>query len=172
MKNNPVFTTLITLRIVLPPIIFSVFHPFIAMLINECILDGVISPYHFFKKYVPSSIDGHDKLIYDTPLDMWGFANGLIPVLYKGSKFYNVFEGYRELIIGAFVWRFIGYIVMYKTKSWAWFLLFQNFYISTYLATGFCDFFNVKHRRKEVMVVSIIIFILREIYLVGINKNL
>jgi hypothetical protein len=172
MKSSLVFNILIAIRIIFPPIIFSVFHPFIAMLLNECVLDGLVSPYHFFKKYVPPTIK-HDKLTYDMPLDIWGFLNGLIPVLYTGNKFYNVFENHRALIVASFVFRLIGYVVAYRTRSWRGFLIFQNFYISIYLGISFCDFFKIKQRDQvRVIALFIIIFVLREFYLVSINKVL
>lgn len=168
MKNNPIFTSLIATRIVSPPIVFSIFHPFIAMLLNEVVLDGMISPYHFFSAYIPDHVKNF-KLDYDSPLDMWGFLTAMLPVLYKGNKFYSIFEGYRSLLTMAIVWRFVGYIVAYKTRSWKWFLVFQNFFISLYLAIGFCDFFKIKKNQQEIMYVSILIFILREFYLVYLN---
>jgi len=163
---------LLSIRVVLPTIIFSLFHPFIAMLVNEIVLDGLVSPHHFFIHYIPDKIKGRHKVSYDIFLDGWGFLNGLIPVLYKGNKYYPIFEDYRSLIVGLFIWKIIGNIVIYKTKNYKFSLLFQNFYIAAYLSVGFCDFFKIKNNKKKIMSLFIIVFVLREIYLVSLNKNM
>jgi len=167
-----VFKVLLLTRVVFPPIIFSVFHPFIAMLFNECVLDGIVSPHHFFIDYIPKDIRGQHKVKYDIFLDAWGFLNGLIPVLYSENKFYHVFEKTRLLILTLFLWKIIGYILVYKFKNYKYSLIFQNFYLAVYLAVSFCDFFKIRKNVGKVAAVFILIIVLREFYLVSLNKKL
>lgn len=172
MNKDLVFKALLLTRVILPPIIFSVFHPFIAMLFNECVLDGIVSPDHFFKDYIPRSVRGKHKLKYDIVLDSWGFLNGLIPVLYSGNKFYQVFEGKRTLILSLFLWKLIGNIVIYRSKNYKYALVFQNFYLSVYLATSFFDFFKIRENKGKIMAIFILVFVLREIFIVSMNKEM
>ena len=167
------FKTLILIRCIFPPIIFSVFHPFIAMVLNEFVLDGLISPHHFFIGSIPEHIKGHHKLKYDLFLDSWGFLTGLLPVLYKGNKFYHVFEKYRILVLSLFVWKIIGSILVYVYKDYRFNLVFQNFFIAVYLSVGFCDYFNINSLlRGRIIAVFIVMSILRGVYIVSLNKTL
>jgi hypothetical protein len=171
--NEVLFKTLILIRCIFPPIIFSVFHPFIAMMLDEFVLDGLISPHHFFIGSIPEHIKGRHKLKYDLFLDSWGFLTGLLPVLYKGHKFYYVFEKYRILILYLFIWKIIGSILVYKYKDYRFTLVFQNFFLAVYLSVGFCDYFNIDSLlRGRIMAMFIVMFILREFYLVNVNKTL
>jgi len=171
--NEVLFKTLILIRCIFQPIIFSVFHPFIAMVLNEFVLDGLISPHHFFIGSIPEHIKGHHKLKYDLFLDSWGFLTGLLPVLYKGNKFYHVFEKYRILVLSLFVWKIIGSILVYIYKDYRFNLVFQNFFIAVYLSVGFCDYFNINSLlRGRIMAVFIVMSIIREVYIVSLNKTL
>ena len=171
--NDVLFKTLILIRCIFPPIIFTVFHPFIAMVLDEFVLDGIVSPHHFFTWSIPEHIKGHHKLKYDLFLDSWGFLNALLPVLYKAHKFYYVFEKYRTLILYLFVWKMIGSILVYKYKDYRFNLVFQNFFIAVYLSVGFCDYFNIDSSlHGRIMAVFIVMFILREVYLVSLNKTM
>ena len=171
--NDVLFKTLILIRCIFPPIIFTVFHPFIAMVLDEFVLDGIVSPHHFFIGSIPEHIKGRHKLKYDLFLDSWGFLNALLPVLYKGHKFYYVFEKYRTLILYLFVWKMIGSILVYKYKDYRFTLVFQNFFLAVYLSVGFCDYFNIDSSlRSRIMAVFIVMFILREFYLVSVNKTM
>jgi hypothetical protein len=171
---NIIFIFLLSLRAIFPPLIFSFLHPFLAILINECILDGMISPHHFFLQYIPDNIKGFHKINYDIFLDSWGFANGLLPVLYKYNKFYDVFENNRIFILTLFLWRIIGNIIVYKFKNYRFLLLFQNFYLPIYLAITCVDYFNLDKQRYllKLMILFTILFFIREIYLVKINDKL
>lgn len=171
--NDVLFKTLILIRTIFPPIIFTVFHPFIAMVLDEFVLDGLVSPHHFFIGSIPEHIKGRHKLKYDLFLDSWGFLFGLLPVLYKNNKFYYVFEKYRTLILSLFIWKIIGSILVYKYKDYRFTLVFQDFFIAVYLSVGFCDYFKIDSSlRSRIMAVFIVMFILREFYLVSVNKTM
>jgi len=143
------------------------------MVLNEFVLDGLISPHHFFIGSIPEHIKGHHKLKYDLFLDSWGFLTGLLPVLYKGNKFYHVFEKYRILVLSLFVWKIIGSILVYIYKDYRFNLVFQNFFIAVYLSVGFCDYFNINSLlRGRIMAVFIVMSIIREVYIVSLNKTL
>jgi hypothetical protein len=142
------------------------------MLTNEFILDGFISPHHFFIDTIPAHIKGKHKIKYDIFLDGWGFFNGLLPVLYKRNPYYHIFDKYRHILLGLFIWKIIGYILVYKYKDYRFNLIFQNFFISVYLSVSFCDFFNIQKNKSVITSLFIIAFVLREIYLVSLNKNM
>ena len=167
------FKMLILIRCIFPPVIFSIFHPFIAMVLNEFVLDGFVSPHHFFINTIPKYILNHHKLKYDLFLDSWGFITSLLPVLYKGNKFYYVFEKYRLLILSLFVWKIIGSILVYKYKDYKFTLVFVNFFLAVYLSIGFCDYFNINQSlHRKIMAVFILVFVLRDFCLVSLNKTL
>lgn len=170
--NELIFKFLIFLRVIFPPIIFTFLHPFVAMLIDEVVLDGIVSPHHFFNDVIPENIKGRHKIKYDIFLDTWGFTNGLLPVLYKGNKFYRVFENHRMLILTLFAWKITGYILVYIFKNYKFNLVFQNFFIAVYLSVSFCDFFQIKKNHGKIMALFIVIFILREFYLSTLNEKL
>lgn len=166
-----VFNLLLIIRAFFPPVIFTFFHPFIAMLIDECILDGIISPHHFFTHLIPDNIKGKHKVNYDIYLDSWGFFNGLLPVLYKGNKYYKVFENYRTLVLSLFLLKIIGNVLLLYYKNYKTNYIFQNFYIAVYLAIGFCDYFNLDRKYyTKIMILFIIILMIREQYIVSVNE--
>lgn len=101
--SEALFYVLITTRFVAPLILFYYVHPFYAMLLDEFVVDGIIAPHHLFRSFVPTEFNVFRKPHYDLPLDAWGFFNGLQPVICKGHKYYNVFDGYRTLILSLFV---------------------------------------------------------------------
>lgn len=169
--SNFVFKTLLAIRVFFPPIFFSTLHPFVAMLFDEVVLDGFISPHHFFVDYIPEHIKGRHKLSYDLFLDSWGFLNGLLPVLYRGNKFYSVFERNRLLLLSLFVWKIIGSILIYKFKNYSYVLLFPNFYLAVYLSLSFCDFFNVRKNQGKITAAFILFFMIREVGLMTLNQT-
>lgn len=169
-----IFNLLLLTRVIFPPIIFSLFHPFIAMLINECILDGLISPHHIFTDSIPESIKTKHKVSYDIYLDSWGFLNGLLPVLYKNNEFYNTFENYRMLVLTLFLWKIIGNIVLFYYRNYKTNYIFQNFYIAVYLAIGFCDYFKVDKKiyLLKIMILFITISVIREHFIISVNESM
>lgn len=171
--TNLVFSSLLAIRAVAPPLIFSYLHPFIAILIDEFFLDGCISPHHFFVDFIPENIKGKHKIAYDIFLDTWGFANGLLPVLYNQNKFYPVFQDYRALVLSTFIYRLIGNILVYKFRDYRYLLIFQNFYLPVYIAIAFCDYFDInKKYLTKIILILVILFVIRELYLVSINGKL
>lgn len=170
MKSHILFFTLIVIRIIFPPIIFDRIHPLYAMIIDEVVLDGIIAPHHLFKNYIPDIYNHvkYKKRYFDIPLDFWGFLNGLQPVLNTNNKFYSVFEGYRSLIITLFIWRMIGIILVYKLNSMSILKYFPNFYLPVYLSLSFCNMFKIQNI-KRITSIMIVIFYIRELYLININ---
>lgn len=169
--KDVIFKTLLLIRVVFPPLMFSLFHPFIAMLVNEVLLDGLISPHHLFTKFIPENVKGKHKMSYDIFLDSWGFLMSLIPVFYKNGKYYHVFDGYRTIVSFLFVWKIVCMSLVYKFKDYR-----PSFpamlFLPVYLSIGFCDFFKVETNKGRVMALFIIVFAVRELWLQMLNKKL
>ena len=83
--SYPLFYTLLSIRLVAPPIIFYYIHTFYAMILDEVIVDGLLAPHHFSHslKLVPIEFNVYRKPHYDLLLDAWGFLNGLQPTVCK-----------------------------------------------------------------------------------------
>ena len=169
--SDLLFYSLIIIRVISPPIIFKYMHPFYAMIVDECIVDGLIAPHHLFRQYIPQKFLVHRKPHYDIPLDLWGFLNGLQPIMCKKHKYYYVFKGYRQLLLSLFIWRLIGIILLYIIRDPRILAIFSNFFIGTYLAISGCHLFKIKNKRKinAVILISVLFFYIRQLYLIHMN---
>lgn len=126
------------IRIVVPIFLFHKMNPFWAILINEFVLDFLMSPHHLVREIMPEDKKCWANHYYsDKPLDTWGFLMALQPVVLPSNKFYHIFDGYRDLIFYLFIYRFIGFIIFCKTKVRQVFVIFANFYFTTYLVVAF-----------------------------------
>jgi len=174
LKKEPLILFTIILRIILPPLVFHYFHPFWAMVINECILDGILGYHHILMS--GGDLIGHDnirkifnnkkylqrgvyKLYFDVPLDLYGFIWGLYPVLYKGHKYYNVFEKYRCQIVALMVFRIIGIILIYITKNFKNLGICPNLYIGVYLAVSYCKLVDIQDKKTINSIIAIAMFV-------------
>jgi hypothetical protein len=125
-------------RILVPIILFRKVNPFWAILINELILDFFISPHHFVINTMPMEKRYLANHYYsDKPLDTWGFFMALQPVVDKTNKYYEIFDGYRDLMYYLFIFRLIGYIIFCKVKCKQVFIIFANLYMTTYTIISF-----------------------------------
>lgn len=172
--SYPLFYTLITTRLVAPPIIFYYVHPFYAMLLDEVVIDGIIAPHHLFKSYVPPELNIKRKPHYDLPLDAWGFLNGLQPIMCKNHKYNHVFKGYGSFLVTLFIWRMIGIALLYVTKNLNVLAIFANFYIGAYLAIAGCSLYKITDKKtiNKVIILCMLIAYGREIFLIMINTKL
>ena len=172
--SNSLFYTLLTIRLVAPPIIFQYIHPFYAMILDEVVIDGVIAPHHIFNGMVPKKFHIFRKPHYDLPLDFWGFLNGLQPILCKEHQYYHVFKGYRKFLVILFIWRTIGTILLYVTKNPRILAIFANFFIGAYLAIAGCSLYKItdKHTITSIIIISMLFFYVRELLLIKLNINL
>lgn len=174
--SYPLFYTLLSARLVAPPIIFYYIHPFYAMILDEVVVDGVIAPHHLATSLglIPPEMNIKRKPHYDLPLDAWGFLNALQPIMCKKHKYNHVFKGYETFLIILFVWRMIGVILLYVTKNIKVLAIFANFYIGAYLAIAGCSLYKVTNKKtvNTVIIVSMLLAYTRELLLVGINTKL
>jgi hypothetical protein len=164
-KTMIYFYLAITARLLIPIFLFQKVSPFYAILINEIILDFFISPHHYVKYTMPL-----DKRIYanhyytDKPLDHWGFAMSLQPVLLNKNKYYNMFEGYRQFLLNLFLFRLLGFILFLIIKKKQIFVLFPNFYLTSYLIISFYSQFKIsKKSLNYILFLGMIISIFKEI---------
>ena len=164
-KTMTYFYLAIIARVIIPIFLFQFVSPFYAILINEIVLDFFISPHHFVKYTMP-----YDKRIYanhyytDKPLDHWGFAMSLQPILAKSNKFYNIFEGYRQFLFNLFLFRLLGFIVFLIVKKKQIFVLFPNFYLTSYVIISFYSQFKISKKSLNYMLFLGMIFsVLKEI---------
>lgn len=167
--SYPLAYSLLFLRFISPPIIFNYVHPFYAMIIDETVIDGLLAPHHLFKNYVPKGFTDTKtrKLQHDIPLDAWGFMLGMTPVICKEHKYYKVFDGYRELITSLFIWRMIGFIMVFITRNMRVLTLFPNFYLPVYTVVAGCSLFRITDKKKIIVLigVSMVLAYAREFYL-------
>lgn len=166
---NLLFHLLLLIRFVSPPFVFRYLHPFWAMIVNECVLDGIISPHHFFTNTIPKQIIGKHKLTYDIPLDSWGFFNALQPVLLTSNNHYHVFDRYRGILILLFAWRITGLILVYVLRSYKILAFFPNMFIALYLAVSFSHLTGVDIR--SIITPFLLVFYLRELYIISLNPS-
>jgi hypothetical protein len=165
------FYTLLSTRLVAPPIIFYYLHPFYAMIIDECVVDGLLAPHHLLINLIPKEMNINRKPHYDLPLDAWGFLNGLQPIMCKKHKYNHVFKGYEVFLITLFFWRMIGIALLYVTKNLKVLAVFANFYIGAYLAIAGCSLYKVTNKRtiNIIIIVSMLLAYTREIFLIKLN---
>ena len=168
------FYTLLSTRLIAPPIIFYYVHPFYAMILDEVVIDGLIAPHHLFKPFVPTEMDTYRKPHYDLPLDAWGFLNRLQPIMCKKHKYSYVFKGYESFIISLFVLRMIGIVLLYVLKDMRILALFPNFFIGAYLAISGCSLYKITNKKTvtSVIVVSMLLAYIRELCLINVNLRL
>ena len=158
-KTMIYFYLAITARLLIPIFLFQKVSPFYAILINEIILDYFISPHHYIKYTMPL-----DKRIYanhyytDKPLDHWGFAMSLQPVLLNKNKYYNMFEGYRQFLLNLFLFRLLGFILFLIIKKKQIFVLFPNFYLTSYVIISFYRKFKISKKSLNYMLFLGMIF--------------
>ena len=158
-KTMIYFYLAITARLLIPIFLFQKVSPFYAILINEIILDYFISPHHYIKYTMPL-----DKRIYanhyytDKPLDHWGFAMSLQPVLISTNKFYDMFEGYRQFLLNLFLFRLLGFILFLIIKKKQIFVLFPNFYLTSYVIISFYRKFKISKKSLNYMLFLGMIF--------------
>ena len=91
------FYTLLSTRLIAPPIIFYYVHPFYAMILDEVVIDGLIAPHHLFKPFVPTEMDTYRKPHYDLPLDAWGFLIGYNQLCVKNINILMFLKGTNRL---------------------------------------------------------------------------
>lgn len=171
--SYPLFYTLLSIRVITPPIIFYYMHPFWGMILNEFVIDGILSPQHVYQTFglVPEEFDNMRKPHYDLPLDTWGYLNSLQPIACKNHKYHDVFMGYESFLLGLFLWRMIGIILLYVIKDARILTLFPDFFSGAYTAIAGCSLYKVTDK-KIVNIVIILVMILayaRELYLIKSN---
>lgn len=171
--SYPLFYTLLSIRVITPPIIFYYMHPFWGMILNEVVVDGIISPQHVYQTFglVPEEFDNMRKPHYDLPLDAWGFLNSLQPIMCKNHKYNDVFVGYESFLLGLFLWRTIGIILLYIIKDVRILALFPNFFIGAYTAISGCSLYKVANKKTVniVIILAMLIAYVRELYLIMRN---
>jgi len=154
-----------------PPLLFAKLHPGFAMFLNEFGLDGLVSPHHFFIHTIPEEIKGKHKLYYDIPLDTWGFVNSFQPILLSSNPYYSVFSGYRNFLSVLYAYRIIGLVLTYKLRDVKILSLFPNLFIAAYFAISLCHLINYKDVNRMIAI-SFVIFYIRELYIITLNKTL
>jgi hypothetical protein len=166
-KSANYFYAAIIIRLIVPIVIFKKYNPFFSILFNEIVLDGIFSPHHFAIHLMPENLKKYANHFYtDKPLDTWGFLLALQPVVNISNKYYSMFEDYRGLIVGLFVYRLIGYILFLKTKVKQVFLLFPNFFFTIYtIITFFRTFFPKTNKSiiNKFIIIGFIFSIIKEV---------
>jgi hypothetical protein len=158
-------------RILVPIILFQKMSPFYAILFNEIILDYCISPQHYVIYTMPKKERKWANHYYsDKPLDTWGFLMALQPIIFKSNKYYDMFEGYRDLLFYLYVYRLVGIIIFYKVKLKQVFIPFANFFLTTYVIVSFFRTFMKEVSNKTInkfIILGFIFSIFKEYQLHG-----
>lgn len=172
-KTMIYFYISIIIRMVVPVFLFRKIPPLYAILINEIILDHFISAHHYIKYTMPYDKRYLASHYYtDKPLDHYGFFMALQPVLKKENKFYDTFKGYRKFMLNLFLYRLLGLIVYLITNNRQIFILFPNFYLTSYVIISFYHQFNIpKNNLNYVLFLGFIFSILKEINIHGNNAT-
>jgi hypothetical protein len=158
-KTMIYFYLAITARLLIPIFLFQKVSPFYSILINEIILDYFISPHHYIKYTMPLNKRIYANHYYtDKPLDHWGFAMSLQPILISTNKFYDMFEGYRQFLLNLFLFRLLGFILFLIIKKKQIFVLFPNFYLTSYVIISFYRKFKISKKSLNYMLFLGMIF--------------
>lgn len=59
--SDLLFYTLLTIRLIAPPVVFKYIHPFYAIVIDEVGLDAVLAPHHLLGRFVDKRYNKNRK---------------------------------------------------------------------------------------------------------------
>jgi len=164
-KTMIYFYLSILIRLIVPIFLYRKVPPFYASLINEIVLDHCISAHHYIKYTMPFDKRYLATHYYtDKPLDHYGFFMSLQPVLKKDNKYYNTFKGYRKFLLNLFLFRLLGFILYLITNNRHMFIVFPNFYLTSFLIISAYEQFKIpKNNLNYVLFLGFIFSILKEI---------
>jgi len=170
-KTMIYFYLSILIRLIVPIFLYRKISPFYAIIINEIILDHFMSTHHYIKFTMPLDKRYLASHYYtDKPLDHYGFFMSLQPVLKKNNKYYATFKGYRKFLLNLFLFRLLGFILYLITNKRQMFIVFPNFYLTSYLIISAYEQFKItKSNLNYVLFLGFIFSILKEINIHGTN---